>query len=202
VARDGGALFVGRLLPHKGIADLIRGLPDGLPLTVVGPVPDPATKDRLVELSRGKAVTFLHGLGDEALVHEYQRAMCVVLPSVYRTDEGYETVVPELLGQTLLEGMACGAPAICTDVASMPEIVEHGVSGFVVPPNDPASIGERLSWLRAHPADAASMGEAGRRRVLAKFTWTHTVDRCLEAYREARSVGQARSRVAVTGGAR
>ena len=119
-------------------------------------------------------------------VHEYRRAMCIVLPSVYRTDEGYETVVPELLGQTLLEGMACGAPAICTDVASMPEIVEHGVSGFVVPPNDPASIGERLVVApRAHPAEAASMGEAGRRRVLAKFTWTHTVDCCLEAYGSA-----------------
>lgn len=182
VPRDGGALFVGRLLPHKGIADLIRGLPDGMPLTVVGPVPDPATKDRLVDLSLGKAVTFRHGLDDEALVREYRRAMCIVLPSVYRTDEGYETVVPELLGQTLLEGMACGAPAICSDVASMPEIVEHGVSGFVVPPNDPVSLGDRLTWLRDHPADAASMGRSARSRVLARFTWTQTVDRCLEAY--------------------
>ena len=125
-----------------------------MPLTVVGPVPDPATKERLAELARGKAVTFLHGLDDDALVREYRRAMCIVLPSVYRTDEGYETLVPELLGQTLLEGMACGTPAICTDVASMPEIVDHGVTGFVVPPNDPAGLGERLSWLRANPAEA------------------------------------------------
>ena len=47
---------------------------------------------------------------DDALVHEYRRALCVVLPSVYRTPAG-ETRVPELLGQTLLEGMACGAAA-------------------------------------------------------------------------------------------
>jgi glycosyltransferase involved in cell wall biosynthesis len=187
VRRDGGALFVGRLLPHKGITDLIRGLPEGVPLTVVGPVPDEATKERLVALSRGKAVTFLHGLDDEALVHEYRRAMCIVLPSVYRTDEGHTTVVPELLGQTLLEGMACGAPAICTDVASMPEVVEHGVTGFIVPPNDPAAIGDRLAWLRAHPAKAASMGVAARRRVLAHFTWANTVNRCLEAYSAALS---------------
>ena len=202
VARNGGALFVGRLLPHKGIADLVRGLPDALPLTIVGPVPDPATRDRLFALARGKAVTFLHGLDDQALVHEYRRAMCIVLPSVYRTDEGYETVVPELLGQTLLEGMACGAPAICTDVASMPEIVEHGVSGFVVSPNHPASIEERLVWLRDHRSEAATMGEAGRRRVLATFTWAHTVDRCLDAYAGALSAGHERSRAAVTGGAR
>jgi len=202
VPRDGGPLFVGRLLPHKGISDLIRGLPPGMPLTVAGPVPDPATKERLVDLAHGKAVTFLHGLDDQALVHEYQRAMCIVLPSVYRTDEGYETLVPELLGQTLLEGMACCAPAICTDVASMPEIVEHGISGFVVPPNDPARLGDRLSWLRTHPADAASMGLAARRRVLTAFTWTHTVERCLEAYSAARSPGRERSRIALTGGAR
>ena len=134
VSRDGGALFVGRLLPHKGISDLIRGLPGGVPLKVAGPVSDPATKERLAALAHGKAVTFLHGLDDRALVREYRRAMCVVLPSVYRTDEGHQTPVPELLGQTLLEGMACGTPAICTNVASMPEIVEAGVTGFVVPP--------------------------------------------------------------------
>ena len=64
---------------------------------------------------------------------------------------GDETQVPELLGQTLLEGMACGTPAVCTDVASMPEVVEDGVTGFVVPPNDPRALGERLA-LAAPPS--------------------------------------------------
>lgn len=202
VHREGGALFVGRLLPHKGVSDLIRGLPHGMPLTVVGPAPDPVTKERLAALARGKAVTFLHGLDDDALVREYRRAMCVVLPSVYRTDEGYETLVPELLGQTLLEGMACGTPAICTDVASMPEVVDHGVTGFVVPPNDPAGLGARLSWLRANPTEASIMGLAGRRRVLARFTWGSVVSRCLDAYNGTPSHGQERSRVAVVESAR
>jgi len=53
--------------------------------------------------------------------------------SSYKTADGLVTRVPELLGQTLLEGMACATCAICTDVASMPEVVEDGVSGFVVP---------------------------------------------------------------------
>jgi glycosyltransferase involved in cell wall biosynthesis len=200
VARDGGALFVGRLLPHKGISDLIRAVADDMPLTVIGPVADQATKDRLVALARGKAVTFLHGLDDHALVDAYRRAMCIVLPSVYRTEDGHQTLVPELLGQTLLEGMACGAPAICTDVASMPEIVEHGISGFVVPPNDPVGLGDRLRWLRAHPSRATGMGAAARRRVLSAFTWTHTVDRCFEAYNDA--LAHRDAPVVVSGNAR
>ena len=76
-------------------------------------------------------------------------------------------------------------PAVCTDVASMPEVVEDGVTGFVVPPNDPAALGERLVWLHRHRAEGAEMGRAGRRRVLAQFTWPLVVERCLDAYRGA-----------------
>ena len=75
VTRNGGALFVGRLLPHKGVVDLIAGLPDGLPLTIVGPDPGADAKAQLVALARGKNVTFKHGLGDAALVEEYRRAL-------------------------------------------------------------------------------------------------------------------------------
>ena len=159
VARDGGALFVGRILPHKGIDQLIRGLPAGMPLTIVGPQPDRETAAALVRLAAGKDVCFKQGLDDEQLVREYRRAVCIVLPSVYRTSTGTETAVPELLGQTLLEGMACEAPAICTNVASLPEIVEDGVTGFVVPPNDPAALGDRLRDSSAAILSApASMG--------------------------------------------
>jgi alpha-maltose-1-phosphate synthase len=181
VACDGGALFVGRLLPHKGVGDLIEGMPAYLPLTIVGPRPDDATRARLEASALGKNVTFRYDLADDDLVHEYRRALCVVLPSVYRTPVG-ETRVPELLGQTLLEGMACGTAALCTRVASMPEVVEDGVTGFVVPPNDPAALGERLAWLAAHREQAAVMGAAGRARVLRHFTWDAVVSRCLNAY--------------------
>jgi glycosyltransferase involved in cell wall biosynthesis len=109
----------------------------------------------------------------------------VVLPSVYRTMYGTESKVPELLGQTLLEGMACGAPAICTNVASMPEVVEDGVTGFVVPPNDPQTLGGKLAWLRDHPAEACAMGQASRTRVLELFTWPAVVRRCLQIYRSS-----------------
>ena len=181
IVRDGGPLFVGRLLPHKGVHDLIRAVPAALPLTIVAPQPDPVVHGQLTALAEGKCVRFAYDLPDDELVLAYRRASSIVLPSVYRSAAG-ETRVPELLGQTLLEGMACETPAVCTDVASMPEVVEHGVCGFVVPANDPRALGERLVWLHRHRAEGEAMGRAGRQRVLAQFTWPLVVERCLDAY--------------------
>lgn len=176
-------LFAGRLMPHKGINDLISALPPGLELELIGQPYDRRFVDDLKKMADGKPVVFRHDCDDDALVEAYRSAMCVVLPSVYRTMYGVESKTPELLGQTLLEGMACGAPAICTNVASMPEVVEDGVTGFVVPPNDPITLREKLIWLRDHPAEARAMGTAGRCRVLELFTWPAVVRRCLQIYR-------------------
>ena len=180
--RSNRALFVGRLLPHKGIADLIEALPATVPLDVVGPVNTTGAVESFKAQAAGKPIEFHHGVGDAALVEKYRRALCLVLPSVYRTPDGQQTQVPELLGQTLLEGMACATPVICTRVASMPEIVEDGVSGFVVEPGDHAALRSRLEWLAGNPVEAAAMGAAGRERVLNRFQWPDVVERCLDVY--------------------
>jgi glycosyltransferase involved in cell wall biosynthesis len=180
--RGHAALFVGRLLPHKGISDLVAALPDGMGLDIVGPVSNAAYLDTLKAEAAGKPVTFRHALDDVALVNAYRRALCLVLPSVYRLSDGSETKVPELLGQTLLEAMACGTPVICTNVASMPEIVDDGTTGFIVEAGDRRALRDRLQWFAAHPAEAAAMGAAGRRAMLERFQWSQVVQRCLDAY--------------------
>jgi glycosyltransferase involved in cell wall biosynthesis len=193
-AREGRSiLFVGRLLPHKGVNDIVEAATPDMRVELLGrPYHEQFTND-LKCLAAGKDVSFRHDTTDEELVRAYQQALCVVLPSVYRSPQyGAESLVPELLGQTLLEGMACGIPAICTAVASMPEVVVDGVTGFVVPPNDPRAIREKLRWLLDHPREAAAMGAAGRRRVLEKFQWATVVERCLAVYARAGS-GRAAS---------
>lgn len=185
-ARDGPVVYAGRILPHKGIDNLVAAMPAETELEIIGQVADERFLADLHRMAVGKRVGFKHDCDDAELIQAYRGALCVVLPSVYRTLYGVESNVPELLGQTLLEGMACGRPVICTRVASMPEIVEDGVCGWIVPPNDPAAIAARIGWLREHPTEAAAMGVAGRQRVLEKFAWPHVVRRCLEIYANPR----------------
>lgn len=182
VVGDGAVRFVGRLLPHKGVDDLIAAISPDMPLEIIGQPYHPQYVEHLKTLAAGKPVAFRHDCDDRALVDAYRKALCVVLPSVYKDMYGRESSVPELLGQTLLEGMACGVPAICTNVASMPELIEEGITGFVVPPNDPAALGQKLLWLRDHPREAREMGRAARRRVQERFTWPQVVRRCLQIY--------------------
>jgi len=182
---DRAVVYAGRILPHKGINDLITAMAPEMELKIIGRAGDSRFLSDLQQLAAGKRVTFRHDCDDVELIEAYRAALCVVLPSVYRTIYGEETSVPELLGQTLLEGMACGRPAICTRVASMPEIVEDGVCGFIVPPNDPVALADRIGWLREHPAEAAAMGAAARQRALEKFAWPLVVRRCLRLYADA-----------------
>jgi glycosyltransferase involved in cell wall biosynthesis len=157
-------------------------MPADLPLKIMGQPMDERYYSDLQKKSYGKQVYFLHDCDDADIVRAYRAATCVVLPSVYRNIYGEETRVPELLGQTLLEGMACGTAAICTNVASMPEIVVDGETGFIVEPNQPDSLREKLLWLTEHPQQALTFGRAARQRVLDHFTWSLVVERCLEIY--------------------
>jgi glycosyltransferase involved in cell wall biosynthesis len=180
--RDGGVLFVGRLLPHKGVDQLIRALPSNVPAVIIGPPADQRYVNDLRALAEGKSITFRHDCDDEALVDAYRNALCVVLPSVYDDMYGHHTDVPELLGQTLLEGMACGTPAVCTSVASLPEIVRDGETGFVVSPGDAPALQRALLCFANNPHRARQMGESARAMIESRFTWPQVVERCLERY--------------------
>ncbi|NCO37809.1 MAG: hypothetical protein COZ06_00240 [Armatimonadetes bacterium CG_4_10_14_3_um_filter_66_18] len=176
--------FVGRLLPHKGVDRLIRCLPADVPLTVAGRPHDPAYFALLQRLARGKAVTFLLEADDRAILRLYQTASVVVLPSVHTDCSGRHHAVPELLGLALIEAMACGTPVVCTAVGGMPEVVQHEVTGLVVPENDEPALCEAVLRLLEAPDLAARLGRRARLRVLEQFTWDRTAERCLAAYRE------------------
>ncbi|MFO0952829.1 MAG: glycosyltransferase family 4 protein [Isosphaeraceae bacterium] len=176
-------LYVGRLLPHKGIDTLIEALPPELPLTVCGRPYHEAYFARLKALAAGKKVEFVTDATDETILNLYRRAWANVLPSVYRDCYGKTHVAPELMGFTLLEAMACGTPAICSRVAAMPEFVDDGVTGFVF--DTPDDLAARLRRLAGDPALVEEMGRRARRAVDDEFDLRVAGRRFLDVYRDA-----------------
>ncbi len=171
-AKRSGFLFVGRIFRAKGIHDAIAALPAGESLEVVGVCHEPDYEEEIKRKAKDKNVFFRPGIPDGELIGIYHRSLATVLPSL--VDGGFTSA---------MESMACGVPVIATNLGSLPEVVEDGVTGFLVPPNDPAAIHEKMSLLIKDPAKSAAMGEAARKRVLEKFTWQRVADKCLEAYR-------------------
>ena len=189
-ARRAGVLFVGRLTPHKGVDVLIQAMPPDVPLTILGSEghdhrpPERDYPSLLRSLAVGRRVQFLGAVDDEELARQYRTAAVLVIPSVERTCYGRRIVVSELLGLVALEAMASGTPVIASRLGGLPEIVEDGVTGYLVPPGDVSTLRERLTQVLADPAAAARLGSSAREAVLAKWTWDRCADRCLAAYRE------------------
>jgi glycosyltransferase involved in cell wall biosynthesis len=185
-----GVLFVGRVTPHKGIDRLIAALPDGAPLAVAGSYGhDPAPPERdyprlLRRLAAGRHVRFLGAVPDGELPALVRRAAVLVLPSVHVTCFGRRVAVSELLGLVALEAMASGTPVIASRIGGLTEVVEDGVTGFLVAPGDVEELRERIAQVLGDRGLAGRLGAAGRERVLERFTWGACAARCLAAYSE------------------
>jgi glycosyltransferase involved in cell wall biosynthesis len=175
-------LYVGRLLPHKGIDTLVEALPPELPLTLCGRPYHPRFLERLKWLAEGKLVEFVTDADDERILDLYRRAWVNVLPSVYRDCYGYTHVAPELMGFTLLEAMACGTPAICSRVAAMPEFVRHGETGFVF--DTPEQLTSQLRQLARDPALVERMGRSARASIDQEFSLRVAGRKMLNVYRD------------------
>jgi glycosyltransferase involved in cell wall biosynthesis len=87
----------------------------------------------------------------------------------------------------VVEAMACGCVPVVSNVGPLPEIVENGISGILVPPNDPQAIREALEQLHRDHLLWARLSQAARERIEQHFTWDRVVDRCLKAYQMFRS---------------
>jgi glycosyltransferase involved in cell wall biosynthesis len=190
-----GVLFVGRLTPHKGVDRLLEALPADAELRVVGSAghdPHPPERDYpnlLRRLAAERRVDFLGAVPDSDLPALYRTARVMALPSVHRTCYGREVAVSELLGLAAIEAMASGTPVVASRLGGLPEVVEHGVTGFLVEPGNVGELRSRLAEVLGNRPLAEQLGRNARERVLATFTWDACAERCLAAYSELVETG-------------
>jgi colanic acid/amylovoran biosynthesis glycosyltransferase len=83
---------------------------------------------------------------------------------------------------SLIEAAACGVPVVATRVGGIPELVEHGVTGLLVPPRDASALADGLAKMLLEPHRAAAMGRAARGRVEEKFSLGLQVDRLIATW--------------------
>jgi glycosyltransferase involved in cell wall biosynthesis len=167
----GYLLLVGRLRIRKGVDVLLAAWPEVLRrqpaarLVIAGDGEHRAALERTAAgLGLGGSVTFL-GRAGAARVRALMRvAAALVVPSLY---EGMPLVV--------LEAMDAGLPVVASRVSGIPEVVEDGGTGWLVPPEDPASLAAALVSALADPAAARRRGAAGRARLDAAFRPWHAV---------------------------
>jgi starch synthase len=90
----------------------------------------------------------------------------------------------EPLGIVNLEAMACGTAVVGSRVGGIPEVVEDGVTGLLVPSGDPAALADALNTLVRDTALAGAMGRAGRARAAAEFGWRAIAGQTAALYSE------------------
>ena len=167
-------IIVANLIPYKGHSDLLEALgtvrgqmPEGWTLLCVGR--DDGIRGgleaRAQRLGLGVHVRFLGERTD-------------VVSLLKTADVGILCSHQEGFANAILEAMAAGLPIVATDVGGNSEAVVHGQTGLIVPPRDPAALGQAILSLASDPAPRERMGEAGRKRALARFS----IEACVGQY--------------------
>jgi glycosyltransferase involved in cell wall biosynthesis len=172
-----------QLFPRKGIrflleagAELKSQFPD-LKIVLAGDGFERPELARLAaELGIASDVTFLGWVPNVELPQYYRAAAVSVIPSL---EEGF--------GIPAAEAMGCEVAVVASDAGGLPEVVENGVTGIVVPRGDAKALAQAIGSLLADPQRRRVMGQAGRERALRLFDWDRSAQQFEEIYREIAS---------------
>jgi glycosyltransferase involved in cell wall biosynthesis len=165
-------LTVGRLAPAKGfdlavrVVALLRGRAGGAPrLVMVGEGPERERLEALArELGVAERVRFAGTLDHDALLPLYRRCWLLLAPSRVLAN-GRRDGIPNVV----VEAMAMGVPVVGTAATGIEEIVETGVTGWVVPPDDADALAAAVAQALDRPEALRALGGAARRRVAESF---------------------------------
>jgi len=180
-AHDEPMLFACRqLFPRKGIRYFIEAaarLSTRYPKLKVVIAGDGLERAELEELALRLGIrdrtTFLGWVPNKQLPDYYRACSVSVVPSL---EEGF--------GIPAAEAMGCRAPVVATDAGGLPEVVEHGVTGLVVPKADAGALAGAIDRLLSDPELRVRMGNAGRERALDRFDWNLSASQFEAVYRQ------------------
>lgn len=177
-------LYVGALEPKKGVEHLLTALArvggdlGDWHLDAIGHGPSAAAlKAQAVALGLAGRVTFHGAKPFEAVAAAYARAGVCVAPSVIGPD-GRQEGIPNVM----IEALAYQRPAITTAISGIPELIEDGETGLLVPPGDPAALGPALLRVYRDPAAALAMARRGRAHVAREFDLAVNARRQLDLF--------------------
>ena len=170
-------LSVGRAVEKKGYDDLLAALarlPDGLAWRLVhigGGKLAKSLRAQAAALGLAERIEWRGARPWEAVIAAYRASDVFVLASKIGRD-GDRDGLPNVLMEAQSQGLAC----LATNVSAIPELIEDGASGLLVPPGDPVALAAGLGRLIRDPALRARLGAAGRRRVRGRFGMTAGID--------------------------
>lgn len=175
-AVPGRFLYAGRLSPEKGLETLVRAAArlDAGELVVCGTGPLQPDLERWAAEAPPGRVRLAGGLGREALARAMAAASFVVAPSEWFENAPF----------AVLEAMALGKAVLASDLGGLPELVEPGATGELVPSGDVAAWSAALARAVAEPERMRSLGDAARRRAAVRFSLAAHVERVEALYRE------------------
>jgi phosphatidylinositol alpha-mannosyltransferase len=168
-------LFLGRLDPRNGLDTVLAAMPrvldrfPGARLTVAGDGPLRPLYERLAR-PLGERVAFVGRVNGDRPEH-YARAHMYLCPTTKAS-----------FGITLLEAMACGTPAVVSDITGFRELVAGGSEAVLVPRSDPAAWADAVVRLMDDRGRLAAMGAAGRRKA-ETYAWPLVANRVMDVYR-------------------
>jgi len=170
-----------RLVPKNGVDFLIESLPmlrrslHSFCLLIVGDGPErKKLENRVGELGLRDSVIFTGSKDNADLPYVYADADVVAIPSL-----------KEATSIAALEAMASACAIVATDVGGLPEIIEDGVTGLLVPPRDPEALSLAISRLIRSSDLRRELGRAARARVEKEFTWDHVARETTRVYERA-----------------
>lgn len=162
--------YVGRLVPEKGIQDLVLAvshLGGNVKLIVAGEgAMRPELESLAAKLGCTNETRFIGNLPYLSLPALMQSLDVLVLPS--HTTPRWK----EQFGRVLIEAGACGIPVIGSDSGAIPDVVAD--AGIVFPEGDADALTDALLRLQKHPAERVEMGQIGRERAVSLFSWEKT----------------------------